>query len=107
MTRVIRLPDPVSQNLSHLRASETIAISAEAKRRKAAGEDVIDLGAGEPDFDTPATAAQAGILAIQHGYTHYPPNAGLPELRQAIARNLSQLSDGRAIDPDCIVISSG
>lgn len=107
MTRVIRLPDPVSPNLTHLRASETIAISAEAKRRKAAGEDVIDLGAGEPDFDTPAAAAQAGILAIQHGHTHYPPNAGLAELRQAIARNLSQLSGGRAVDPDCIIISSG
>ena len=107
MTRVIRLPDPVSPNLSHLRASETIAISAEAKRRKAAGEDVIDLGAGEPDFDTPATAAQAGILAIQHGHTHYPPNAGLSELRQAIARNLSHLSGGRTIDPECIIVSSG
>lgn len=107
MTRVIRLPDPLSANLSHLRASETIAISAEAKRRKAAGEDVIDLGAGEPDFDTPAPAAQAGVLAIQHGHTRYPPNNGLAELRQAIARNLAQQSPGRTIDPDSIVISSG
>jgi aspartate aminotransferase len=107
MTRVIRLPDPLSANLSHLRASETIAISAEAKRRKAAGEDVIDLGAGEPDFDTPAPAAQAGMLAIQHGHTRYPPNNGLAELRQAVARNLSQQSPGRTIDPDAIVISSG
>jgi aspartate aminotransferase len=107
MTRVIRLPDPLSSNLSHLKTSETIAISAEAKRRKAAGEDVLDLGAGEPDFDTPGPAAQAGILAIQHGYTRYPPNNGLSELRHAIAKNLSQLSGGRAVDPDAIVISSG
>jgi aspartate aminotransferase len=107
MTRVIRLPDPLSPNLSHLRASETVAVSAEAKRRKAAGEDVLDLGAGEPDFDTPAPAAQAGILAIQRGYTHYPPNAGLSELRHAIAKNLSRLSAGRPVQAENIVVSSG
>jgi aspartate aminotransferase len=107
MTRVIRLPDPLSANLSHLRASETIAISAEAKRRQAAGEDVLDLGAGEPDFDTPEPAAQAGMLAIQHGHTRYPPNNGLAELRMAIARNLAQQSPGRTIDPDAILVSSG
>jgi len=107
MTRVIRLPDPLSQNLSHLKASETIAISAEAKRRKASGEDVLDLGVGEPDFDTPAPVAQAGILAIQHGHTRYPPNAGLRELREAVARNLAAQSPGRVIDPDQVVVSSG
>ena len=107
MTRVIRLPDPLSPNLSHLRASETMATSADAKRRKAAGEDILDLGAGEPDFDTPAPAAQAGILAIQRGYTRYPPNAGLSELRQAIAKNLSRLSGGRPVPADHIVVSSG
>jgi aspartate aminotransferase len=107
MTKVLRLPDPLSPNLAHLKGSETIAISAEAKRRRAAGEDVLDLSVGEPDFDTPAAAAQAGVLAIQHGHTHYPPNAGLGELRHAIARNLSQLSGGRAVDPDGIVVSSG
>ncbi|HEV8150324.1 MAG TPA: pyridoxal phosphate-dependent aminotransferase [Gemmatimonadales bacterium] len=107
MTRVIRLPDPLSANLSHLRASETMAVSAEAKQRKAAGEDILDLGAGEPDFETPAPAAQAGILAIQHGYTHYPPNNGLSELRQAIAKNLSRLSGGRSVHAENIVVSSG
>lgn len=85
----------------------TVAISQEAKRRKAAGEDVIDLGVGEPDFDTPAAAAQAGVLAIQRGYTRYPPNAGIAELRQAIARNLSQLSGGRTVSADHLVVSSG
>jgi aspartate aminotransferase len=107
MTRVIRLPDPLSQNLSHLKASETIAISAEAKRRKASGEDVLDLGVGEPDFDTPASVAQAGILAIQHGHTRYPPNPGLRELRQALARRLSEQSPGRTIDPEQVLVSSG
>lgn len=101
------MPDPLSLNIQHLRASETVAISNEAKRRKAAGEDVIDLGVGEPDFDTPAPAAQAGIQAIQRGMTRYPANIGIAELRAAIASNLSALSGGRPVDPDRLVVSSG
>jgi len=101
------MPDPVSPNLKHLKGSETVAISNEAKRRRAAGEDVLDLSVGEPDFDTPAAAAQAGIQAIQKGMTRYPPNLGLAELRAAIARRLSLLSAGRAVNPDNIVVSSG
>ncbi|MGQ0701820.1 MAG: pyridoxal phosphate-dependent aminotransferase [Gemmatimonadales bacterium] len=107
MTRVIRLPDPLSPNLAYLRASDTIATSAEAKRRKAAGEDVLDLAAGEPDFDTPAPVAQAGILAIERGHTRYPPNQGLSELRHAIAKNLSRLSDGRPVSADSVIVSTG
>src|SRR5262244_1390078 len=101
------MPDQLSLNVQHLKASETVAISNEAKRRKAAGEDVLDLGVGEPDFDTPAPAAQAGIQAIQKGLTRYPPNIGIPELRTAIARNLSLLSGGRPVNPDQIVVSCG
>jgi len=101
------MPDPLSANLQHLKASETIAISAEARRRKAAGEDVLDLGVGEPDFDTPGPVAEAGIQAIRKGRTRYPPNAGIPELRRAMADNLSRLSAGRPVDPDRIIVSNG
>jgi len=101
------MPDPLSLNLVHLTPSETVAISAECRRRKAAGEDVFDLSIGEPDFDTTAIIAQAGMQAIQRGMTRYPPNQGIPELRIAIARHLSLLSAGRAVNPDNILISSG
>ena len=101
------MPDPLSINLAQLKASETVAISAETKRRKAAGEDVYDLSVGEPDFDTPAPVRQAAIEAIQKGFTRYPPNIGLPELRTAIARTLSLLSNGRPVNPDHMVVSSG
>jgi aspartate aminotransferase len=101
------MPDPLSPNVQHLKGSETVAISNEAKRRRAAGEDVLDLSVGEPDFDTPAAAAQAGIQAIQKGMTRYPPNIGLAELRTAIARRLSLLSNGRPVNADNIVVSSG
>ena len=101
------MSDRLSQNLAYLKASETVAISAEAKRRKAAGEDVLDLGVGEPDFDTPAAVAEAGIHAIRQGRTRYPPNTGIPELRRAIAANLSRLSGGRPVDADHIVVGTG
>ncbi len=97
----------LSPNLQHLEPSATIAISQEAKRRRAAGEDVIDLGAGEPDFPTPALPADAGIRAIKDGKTHYPANEGILELRAAAAKHLSLLSGGRPVNADNIVVSSG
>src|SRR6266700_1799508 len=97
----------LSPNLQHLETSATIAISQEAKRRKAAGEDVIDLGAGEPDFPTPAIAAEAGVRAIRDGKTHYPANEGILELRAAAAKHLSLLSGGRPVNADHIVVSNG
>src|SRR5437667_782993 len=87
-----------SPNLQHLETSATIAISQEAKRRKAAGEDVIDLGAGEPDFPTPSIPADAGVRAIRGGKTHYPANEGILELRAAAAKHLSLLSGGRPVN---------
>ena len=94
------MSDSLSSNLAYLKASETVAISAETKRRRAAGEEIVDLSVGEPDFDTPKLVGEAGITAIQKGYTRYPPNAGIVELRTAIARNLSLMSGGRALNPD-------
>jgi aspartate aminotransferase len=96
-----------SPNLAHLKASETVAISNEAKRRKAAGEDVLDLGVGEPDFDTPAAVAEAGIAAIRAGRTRYAPNTGTVELRTAMAGAMSRMSGGRLVDPDRLVVSNG
>ncbi|HXF96276.1 MAG TPA: pyridoxal phosphate-dependent aminotransferase [Gemmatimonadales bacterium] len=97
----------LSTNLQYLETSATIAVSQEARRRRAAGEDVVDLGAGEPDFPTPPLAAEAGIRAIKEGKTHYPPNAGTLELRAAAATHLSLLSGGRPVNADHLVVSNG
>ncbi|HMA44399.1 MAG TPA: aminotransferase class I/II-fold pyridoxal phosphate-dependent enzyme, partial [Gemmatimonadales bacterium] len=97
----------LSPNLQHLETSATIAISQEAKRRRAAGEDVIDLGAGEPDFPTPPIPAEAGVRAIKEGKTRYPTNEGILELRAAAAKHLALLSGGRPINADNIVVSTG
>jgi aspartate aminotransferase len=97
----------LSENLAYLKPSETVSINQETQRRKAAGEDVIDLSAGEPDFETPKLAAESGIRAIQQGKTKYPPNVGLLDLRAAVARHLSLLSNGRPVNADGVVVSTG
>lgn len=97
----------LSANVQYLEASATVAISQEAKRRKAAGEDVIDLGAGEPDFPTPPIPTEAGIKAIRDGKTRYPANEGILELRAAAAKQWSLLSGGRPVNADNIVVSTG
>ncbi len=71
--------------LSRVKPSATIAVSQKARELKAKGKDVISLGAGEPDFDTPDNIKKAAIDAINRGETKYTPVSGIPELRKAIA----------------------
>ncbi|AGA90587.1 aspartate/tyrosine/aromatic aminotransferase [Thioflavicoccus mobilis 8321] len=74
----------LSARVQAVKPSATLAITARAKALKAAGKDVIGLGAGEPDFDTPAHIKEAAIAAINRGFTKYTPVDGTPELKQAI-----------------------
>ncbi|MEJ2716506.1 MAG: pyridoxal phosphate-dependent aminotransferase [Deltaproteobacteria bacterium] len=71
-----------------------------------AGEDVIHLEVGEPDFDTPANIVEAGMKAMQSGKTHYTASTGIPELRKAVARHYRR-KYAAEVDPDCVVITSG
>ncbi|MDG2213685.1 MAG: aminotransferase class I/II-fold pyridoxal phosphate-dependent enzyme, partial [Verrucomicrobiota bacterium] len=75
----------LSERAASLAPSMTLAITAKAKELKAGGEDVIGLGAGEPDFDTPEHIKQAAAKALADGFTKYTPAAGTPELRAAVA----------------------
>jgi aspartate aminotransferase len=95
-----------SENVRELVPSATLAISAQCRTMREQGREVIDLGAGEPDFRTPDFAAQAGIAAIVQGFTHYTPVAGVPALRQAIADHISA-TFGKPADPQRIVVGSG
>jgi len=79
------MPHPISQNLSRVAPSATMAVTQAAREMKAAGIDVIGLGAGEPDFDTPDHIKQAAIEAINAGKTNYTNVDGIPELKAAIA----------------------
>ena len=70
--------------VGNLKPSPTLAISAKAKAMKAEGRDVVDFGAGEPDFDTPDNIKDAAINAIKGGFTKYTAVGGIPELKDAI-----------------------
>lgn len=73
-----------------MQPSATLAVSARARELKRSGRPVISLSAGEPDFPTPEPIAEAGRRAISEGFTNYTDNAGMPELREAIAIKLKQ-----------------
>ena len=89
-----RLNNPSSEQLSrrvqNIKPSPTLAITARAKALKAAGEDIIALGVGEPDFDTPEHIKQAAIAAINAGDTKYTAVDGTPELKAAVARKFAR-----------------
>ncbi len=86
--------------------SMTLKISATAKKMQAEGIDIIDFGAGEPDFDTPVNIKDAAKKALDMGLTHYTPAAGMPELRAAIAKRLKRMYGLEYLQGD-IVVSNG
>jgi aspartate aminotransferase len=94
-----------SGNIAQLRESATIAVSARAKALRAAGRPVIDLGAGEPDFDTPEFIRRAAQSAIDAGATRYTATEGILPLREAIARRAAE--GGAEVAPAHVVVSTG
>ena len=96
----------LSANVRELKPSATIAVSTLAKRLAAEGRDIINLSAGEPDFDTPGFISEEAIRGIRNGRTRYTPPAGLPELRKAIAERLSERA-GRDLPWEGVVVTSG
>ncbi|MFT6212856.1 MAG: aspartate aminotransferase, partial [Alphaproteobacteria bacterium] len=80
----------LAESLDRVQPSATIAVAQKARELKAQGRNIISLGAGEPDFDTPDNIKQAAIDAIQAGKTKYTPVSGIPELRQAIANKFKR-----------------
>ncbi len=96
----------VSERLASIPESTTMKISAMAKKLNASGLDVIDLGVGEPDFDTPKNICEAAISSIQRGDTHYLPTSGIPELRAAIAEKLYN-DNGIEVSSDLVSVVPG
>jgi aspartate aminotransferase len=97
-----------SRNVARLQPSATISLASRVRELVAAGRDIINLTAGEPDFATPAFICDAAERAIREGRTRYTASAGIPELRAAIAADLQRMSPVQAsIDPAGVVVSSG
>jgi aspartate aminotransferase len=96
----------LSERVKRVKPSPTLAITALAAQLKASGRDIIGLGAGEPDFDTPEHIKQAGIEAIQRGETRYTAVDGTPALKQAIIRKFKR-DNGLDFTPKQILVSCG
>jgi aspartate aminotransferase len=96
----------LSRRVQRVKPSPTLAVTARAARLKAEGKDVIGLGAGEPDFDTPAHIAQTGIDAIKSGFTRYTNVDGINELKDAIIAKFD-VDNGIKYERSQILVSSG
>lgn len=95
-----------SAKVESITPSSTLAITAKAKELKEQGHDVIGLGAGEPDFNTPDYIIEASYKSMLEGHTKYTPAAGLPKLKQAICDKFKQ-DNGLEYTPDQIIVSTG
>ncbi len=96
----------LAKRVASLTPSATLAITAKAKELKAAGYDVIGLGAGEPDFNTPQHIIAAAIKAMNEGHTKYTPSGGLPALKEEIIKKFAR-DQGLSYEPAEIIVCVG
>ncbi len=96
----------LADSLSRIKPSATIAVSDKARELKAAGRDIIGLGAGEPDFDTPDNIKEAAIRAIRAGKTKYTAVDGIPELKAAIIDKFRR-ENGLSFEASQIIVGTG
>ena len=96
----------ISNSLKRIKPSPTIAVTQKARELKAAGKDVIALGAGEPDFDTPVNIKKAAIKAIKNGQTKYTPVDGTPLIKKAIVKKFKRENNLR-YTADQITVGTG
>jgi len=95
-----------SERLKNIKPSATLAISSKAKQMKKDGIDIINFGAGEPDFNTPDNIARAGCEAIESGFTRYTEASGILELRAAVCDKM-QAEAGLSVTPKNVIICCG
>ena len=96
----------LASRMSILGTETAFETLAKARALEAQGRAIIHLEIGEPDFDTPDHVREAGKKAIDEGFTHYGPSAGLPEARIAVADFVSKRM-GYTVNPDNIVVATG
>lgn len=96
----------INRRIKDVQGSTTLAITARAKELQSKGIDVVNFGAGEPDFDTPDAIKQAAIKAIEAGFTKYTPSTGTIELRRAIAAKFKK-DNHLEYSPNQIAVSCG
>ena len=95
-----------SDRVLRVKPSQTLVITAKAAEMRKKGIDIIGFGAGEPDFDTPDFVKEAAIKALKEGKTKYTPSAGIPELREGIAKRLKE-KNGIDYKPSEVIVTPG
>src|ERR1700686_1451566 len=97
----------LSSRMSRLGTETAFEVLNRARVLEKQGKEIIHLEIGEPDFDTPANVIEAGVSALQKGWTHYGPAAGLPDLRQAIADYVSRTRKVPVSSEEVVVVPGG
>ncbi|HPP67312.1 MAG TPA: pyridoxal phosphate-dependent aminotransferase [bacterium] len=100
------IDDKISTRAKAIKPSGTLAVNKKAAELMAAGEQIINLSVGEPDFDTPDFIKNSAIKSIQEGFTKYTDSSGIKQLRQAIC-NRFEKDNGLEYEPDQIIVSCG
>ncbi len=106
MSRALQFELRLAERMSRLGTETAFEVLNRARALERQGKDIIHLEIGEPDFDTPPNIVNSGIDALRAGWTHYGPAAGLPDLREAIAEEVSR-SRGVEVDPEEVVVVPG
>ena len=96
----------VAARMADIEPFHVMDVLAKARQMESAGRSIVHMEIGEPDFVTPQTVVDAGVKALQQGYTHYTPAVGLPALRQAIAQHYRRMH-GLTVAPEQIVVTPG
>jgi aspartate aminotransferase len=106
MTRAVQFELRLAERMARLGTETAFEVLNRARALERQGKEIIHLEIGEPDFDTPRNVVDAAVEALHAGWTHYGPSAGLPELREAIAQQVSQ-SRGVRVRPEEVVVVPG
>jgi aspartate aminotransferase len=106
MSRAVQFELRLAERMSRLGTETAFEVLNRARELERQGKDIIHLEIGEPDFDTPPNIVNSGIDALHAGWTHYGPSAGLPDLRAAIAEEVTR-SRGIRVTPDEVVVVPG
>ena len=96
----------LATRMSRLGTETAFEVLMKARALEAQGREIVHLEIGEPDFDTPSNIVEAAIKALREGQTHYTPSAGIPQLREAIAEEIST-TRGIEVNPDQVVVTPG
>jgi aspartate/methionine/tyrosine aminotransferase len=100
-------PLRLAHRMSRLGTETAFEVLVRARALEAKGKDIVHLEIGEPDFDTPSNVIDAGVKALQGGYTHYGPSAGLPQLRQTIAEYVAKTRNVPVAPEEVVVVPGG